>query len=576
MRRTPYKKAAAIGRTRTVIVFDRAGKPVGVVSEVMARLCPDAAERLVFRGPVRFSDRTLAHLHSTVLPVVDAVTGALKGAPGKYEVSITNLGASSSMDTGLDISGFSADLPIFLALVSASLQVGLEQDIVGTGHVASMEGHLSAVRDIPAKLEAAVASAELTAFVFPELEKDGSLERLKPSEYEAATDSVFRNKGKIRVFPVRGVHDAARIFMTDESIVLGSLKAGFFDAQPSTDSSNPVAATLTLLGRGNEERFWKVLDGRLLEGDLERARALLSAYAGFHTQRQRYPKDLGGKLLRLAISLPLSVRRLEGLFPLLPTQSCIELSRYAGPADHEDVPVLYRACLGEGLRGPQQPARGPGKEPARDWGEEQGVLEKILFELGEENLREKVGKHLDDARSSYSMFRVTVKDGFEFQDAVSAFYAHLMRCSGTIAANPDPSALAGDATDCVTKAFRGKGGYEEALSEGIHGIRRRDACCLRRHDRTVEAGEKGQVRPWRLQERHRRKRLGRPGKAHGGFHAARGAAASGRYPGPSRQRARPPLGDGDPRLRANERQAFRGLQKVLTRRNCHGSHRRSY
>ncbi|MCJ7772603.1 MAG: hypothetical protein MUP22_05660, partial [Desulfobacterales bacterium] len=115
-----------VGRAKTVIVYDKGDNPVGIISEIVARESSKVgADRLVFRGPVYFDDRGLRHLHSVIIPLVDRIMEYL-GVPGKnYEISVVNLGATSSAGKGIEISGFSADLPVLLALLSSSLQVGL-------------------------------------------------------------------------------------------------------------------------------------------------------------------------------------------------------------------------------------------------------------------------------------------------------------------------------------------------------------------------------------------------------------------------------------------------------------------
>ncbi|NOR14334.1 MAG: hypothetical protein GQ544_01380, partial [Candidatus Aminicenantes bacterium] len=111
-----------VGRTKTVIVYDKGDNPVGIISEIVARLSPkDGEERLILRGPVYFDDRELRHLHSVIIPLVDRITGNLDIPVKNYEISVVNLGATASAGKGIEISGFSADLPVLLALLSSSL-----------------------------------------------------------------------------------------------------------------------------------------------------------------------------------------------------------------------------------------------------------------------------------------------------------------------------------------------------------------------------------------------------------------------------------------------------------------------
>jgi len=460
-----------VGRAKTVIVYNKGDSPVGILSEIVARVSSQGGtDRLVFRGPVYFNDIGLRHLHSVIIPLVDRIMEYLD-VPGKnYEISVVNLGATASAGKGIEISGFSADLPVLLALLSSSIRVGLRQDVVSTGHVASLDGDIAPVRGISEKLNAILASSDITAFVLPDLEKDRSLEVLTPVEYEAAKESLLRHKRDIKIHIIGGVHDAIRIFMTDESIVLGSLRAGFFDTKIAvTDSEGPVSRSAMLLTEGNEKRFWDVLEHSLLNHSTVKARLLLQTYVDFHVRTQCYPEKFGEQLFRLVISLPPSIRKFDDLFPLLPMDSCINLSQHAKKGDHDDVRQLYKAAFGEGFSSLPYSVGKTETVPSHDMKRGNDLLERVLAELSEENLTEKIGQRLDEARGSYIMDTVTVKNSFEFNDAITAFYAHMFRHTSSPGGHAKRDALSANAIKLVEKAFKKTGGYKAALSEGKDG-----------------------------------------------------------------------------------------------------------
>ena len=460
-----------VGRTKTVIVHDKGDNPVGIISEIVTRVSSkDGGDRLIFRGPVYFDDRGLRHLHSIILPLVDRIMEHLDGPGKNYEISVVNLGATASAGKGIEISGFSADLPVLLALLSSSLKVGLRQDIVSTGHVASLDGDIAPVRGISAKIDAILASSDITSFVLPDLEKDRSLEVLTPVEYEAAKESLLRHKGEIRIHSISGVHDAVSAFTTDESIVLGSLKTGFFDAKgPFMESKGPVGRTVALLVEGNENRFWDVLERFLLNRGTKKARLLLQTYVDYHLKNQRYPENFGEQLFRLVISLPPSTRKLDDLFPLLSMELCIKLSQHAKKPDMDDVWQLHKAAFGEGPSRLPYPVDKTEKIPSLKGRRENEMFEWLLSELSEENLAEKFGFPLDEARLRYATDAVTVRDAFEFNDAITAFYAHLFRHTASPFGHAKRNVLLEDAIELVEKAFKHKGGYKGALSEGKFG-----------------------------------------------------------------------------------------------------------
>ena len=397
-------KQNAVGRSKTVFVFEKAGGSVGVVSEIFAQSSSnDCEERLVFKGPVSFNARTREHLNSIIIPILDRILEFI-GIPMKnYEISITNLGATASKGIGIEMTGFSADLPILLSLLSSSLQVPLRQNIACTGHVGSLDGDIVPVLDIPAKLEALISSPGISAFVHPDLKKDRSLQVLTPNEYQSAEESLLRHKGKIKISTIKNIHDAIQLFMTDESVVLGSLRAGFFHTIGAfMEMDDPVAKTTSLLACGNEKRFWDALEYLLLNQDIEKAHGLLKSYVDFHIGIQSYPERFGEKLFRLVISLPPATRKSDNLFPLLLMEQCIKLSQYANAADHNDVRRLYNTAFGEGFSVSVHQVDKSQTLYSAENGESY-LFERLLAEISEENLASQVGRQIDEGRVSYTM-----------------------------------------------------------------------------------------------------------------------------------------------------------------------------
>ena len=130
----------AIGRTKTAFIPKPLVDPVAIITEIIAHAVPDdSGKRLDFRGPVKLDDETIRHLETVVLPIVDEFADQT-GVPHKNHIlSIENIGVTATRGKGLKISGFSADLPLFLALLSATLQLPLRQDVISTGHISSVE-----------------------------------------------------------------------------------------------------------------------------------------------------------------------------------------------------------------------------------------------------------------------------------------------------------------------------------------------------------------------------------------------------------------------------------------------------
>jgi len=463
----------AIGRTKMAFVPMRLANPFAIITQIIAQaVSGDSGNRMDFHGPVKLDKENIRHLETVILPIVDEFSGRLALPRKNYVISIENIGVTATRGDGLDISGFSADLPLFLALLSATLQMDLRQDIIGTGHISSVAGDVTPVLDIPAKLEAAVASANISEFVFPDIEKDQSSIHLAPPIFKKAKDSLSCYKGQIKLTAVEDICDALKAFITDESIVSCGLNQGFFDVKPNTnDPNNPINRSLLYLLDANEKRFWDVTRDFLLQHEAEKAKSIIKSFIDYQCGRKHYPQNFGEQLYRLTMSLPLLARRLDGLFPLVLIDQCIALSQYAKPIDHADVQTLYKLTSPDEFAGKPDVTGEEGPSLSSDPDHEGQLLRKILFEFTDASLTEKIGMSLDEARATYIMKAITVKDASEFNGAVTGFYIHMMRYTQSPEGHISRDAAASEAIEIINKAFRDMGGYEAALAEGKNGTK---------------------------------------------------------------------------------------------------------
>jgi len=174
---------ASVGRAKTALVLSADTCAPAVISAMLARtMTRQERSRLRLVGPAAFSPKVIKHLRAVVLPIVDRIAKELDLPLQDFKLSLVNVGAASSSDVGIQVSGFSADVPVLLALLSAVLQIPVPDDIVFTGHVSSPVGDIAVVKAIPAKLAAAVADKYTRRFVYPSLAADGSLKTLTPHD----------------------------------------------------------------------------------------------------------------------------------------------------------------------------------------------------------------------------------------------------------------------------------------------------------------------------------------------------------------------------------------------------------
>ena len=466
--------AKSIGRAKTVLVFGGADTAKAIVSTVVVHTRRNKkGRRLCFSGPVAFEAATIRHINDILLPIVDHILGSLGLAQKNFEISVANPGATSTSDLGVKVAGYSADVPLLLAFLSASLQMPIPEDMVTTGHIASLDGDIAAVKALSAKLTALSADKSFRCFIGPDLERDKSLEILSPAERERAGDAISAAKSKLKVITIGDIAELVQAVFTDEVVVLASLKQGFFDANGMEGADNgPLARTLCFLTARNEERFWTVLERHLLAGKKKDVKKLLGAGTRFHLKKQSYPQGMGRKLLQLVRSLPPTTRRLKTAFPLVPIKECIGLSQFARQSDYDDVRLLYDASFGPGIYPVQM--TGPAKvSNKREKVNKAGAdLDNVLSQIDSEYLAQNIAAPIDTARASYLVDSVTIESYEQLLDTVSAFYLHLMRHTEHVIEPANMNMIRTGALDLMERTFAGQGGLDAGLAEArdaIHG-----------------------------------------------------------------------------------------------------------
>jgi len=114
------------------------------------------------------------------LPLAESITECLGLPKRPLTLSVVNIGAASAMDLPAHVHGFSADVPIFLALLSTRLGLPVPVDVLCTGHIASSAGDIAAVHGLKVKLLAAMHDRSIRCVVCPAADEDLSLQEFCP------------------------------------------------------------------------------------------------------------------------------------------------------------------------------------------------------------------------------------------------------------------------------------------------------------------------------------------------------------------------------------------------------------
>jgi len=465
--------ASPIGRAKTSLIFGGENSARAVIASIVAHTRDiGAGERIRFAGSVSFEEQTARHCAGVLLPIVDAIGDSLGLDRVGFDISVTNPGAASMSDLGVEISGFSADVPLLLAMLSAALNLSIPADVVATGHIASADGDIAAVKAMPAKISGALTDGLVSHFVYPALDQDPSLASLSPRETEKAKTAVVSARGRLKLTAVGNIADLAEAVFTDEAVVVASLQKGFFAASCTQQhGASPVSLVVRFLATDNEARFWNVLERYLHSGESEETRGLILAYSKFHIRCETYPREFGRCLMQLLRSLPPVVRRLKVGFPLLPTLVCVQMSKFAAESDADDIRLLYNAVAGKGIWTepiPPKLVRCTNEGATNATG--QDVVDTVVSQIDRSALAQAIGIPIDTARATYTLDSLTVESSEQFYDCISAFYLHLQRHTHSVPQSLDARAIRAEAIALVERAFFNKGGLTAVMNEARQAV----------------------------------------------------------------------------------------------------------
>jgi hypothetical protein len=463
----------SIGRAKAALTFGQGQSTKGIISTVVASTRSRVdSERVRFAGAATFARTIVCHIADNLVPTVDSILNVL-GLPKKdFVLSVVNPGAASASDLGVEISGFSADAPMFLALLSAALSMPIPDDTVCTGHIASCDGDLSAVKAIPAKIAAALDDKSIRHFIYPFPDSDRSLSVLSPAEKENIDIAVINAKGRLRMTAVTDIADLIQAVFGDEAIVMGSLQEGFFTGgHPQRAGDGPIDRSVRFLAENNNRRFWSVLERFFLRGECGRAKELLATRVRFHIRSETYPSEFGRSLLQLLRSLPPVTRRLKMDFPLLPMLECVALTQFAAESDANDIRLLYEAVEGQSIWTEPVVLRSSSHDAdfLNDQKDE-ALVDSIISQIDRIALAKKVAVPIDAARATYVLNTLTTGSSEEFYDIVVAFYLHLQRHVHSTSDCVDMDTVRAEATALLERTFAQRGGLKAAMNEAADGL----------------------------------------------------------------------------------------------------------
>jgi hypothetical protein len=410
-------------------------------------------------GNVRLGDATQNHLQNSAYPILKNICNLLKinQPPLSFEIRIP--GAASSSELDVMINGHSFDLAIALALISATLNIPINQAFCATGQLATVSGEITLVASLPEKLDVAKESKTLTSFIYPDHTSDQSFKTLKPaaySEYQAATKEASIH---LDLFPVKSLTGALESLFDETDLIQAAFAFEFWNISSISPQAGHLSSFQRYFTEDHEIRLWLQLELLLLDHNYTCVNQLIETSASWGIAHKTYPTDFGLALSGLIQSMPKHIRRDLRQFTLLSKNKYIKLIQFAGETDHEDISRLHDALYATDYE--TDPKEVPVGNKKR---ENLGLLSFMEEKLSPQTIDDLIYKPWDEARASFRLHKNTAPNYDHFLDTIKRFYVHTERKVWNRSPTIDHELSGPNALEMLHHSFQGEQRQKEAIT----------------------------------------------------------------------------------------------------------------
>jgi hypothetical protein len=449
------KKNRKIGKAKTVLISQQSTDLVAI-SEIIAKASyKTGVPRIRFTGSVIFSDKTQKHIQNNILPLTDTIIQPLGLPEPCYEISAVNPDIASQLDTAVNVSGFSADLSVFMAMLSAALHIPVTANTLFTGHISSADGDIGPVASIEAKMSTAAEDNTISKFIYPQ---------------SNLIEQCF-DRDTLCIIPVTTISELIEAVFEKEDVIISSLKNGFFLIDSNTEQlGDCIKSSSHYLTADNRNHFWRIIRRNLMTSKTSEAKEMLSCFAMFYIKQKCYPEYFGDKLFSIICGTPPAVRRQKEFFPLLDIGLCINLAGFAKKSDYDDVFKLFDAVKAKTHR--DLISQDTSLQSSNNQSRQQSfnIFDKVIAEIDELAIAQNFGCKIDSARASFILDSVIVENHQEFLETITAFYIHLRCYQATDRIESiDQKQSQSQAIELAQNTFSNDGGIETALQRAKDG-----------------------------------------------------------------------------------------------------------
>ncbi len=457
------KKFVEIGRCRAVLVSN-VGKAI-TSTIIVKSTVSDNRSKIVFHGEVIFDNALQDHIRNIILPQIKEILLKLLKKEFIFEISALNIGAASSSNSTLSISGNSCDLSIYSAMLSSALKIPINQHKLFTGNIASEDGDIIQVENLKAKLKAAVKDNEINCFIFPDIQQDLSLQTAKPHHYKKLKKILSRNQSTIKLVPISKTLDVTKEIFSEVDIAISSLKFNYFNKEVKNEqnSNNKLLLDYFLY---NETKFWSLFSSYIEKSDIKICQSLLGAFFDFHISSRKYPSRIGYKMTKTVESLPHKMRFLLNQFLLIDQSNYVKLIQFSTDRDKEDISLLHNSLYNNRRSGFRISEHDNFKTFEKD---ELLVISGYLLEqIQPEKIKSLIISPHNALRRSFKIEKNKKITLDLYSDTVKAFYLHVNQFKNTGSKNAE-LAMKNKALPTTEKSFVNIPHYGQTVSRVLLG-----------------------------------------------------------------------------------------------------------
>ena len=456
----------AIGRTKIILSIEDSEPASGFLAVLSAEIDNNLKEEVNFRGPGEFAPSTQEHIRSIIYPLITKILTKLKINPTPIVISLANVGAASIQKQKLYVKGFSADIPIFLSILSIYLNIPLPQDYVITGHISSNQGDISLVEAIPGKIHGTMRYSEISHFVCPDPDMDQSAKIINPGSTEEIKISIANAKKNIKFILLKSLSDLIGTVIKEQAMLYSALRSGFYNQCTITSTSlYPHYVFVQKLSQNHEERFWNFISESLFADRKDTVQNLISLHIQHQVKINSYPQDFGSHFFNILSSLPPSKRPKRIIDHFI---TGLEMRNLANLADDHNISDFMHFV--ETISSYDTVPSGKAiKNPESD-DEYDHLFTFLLDELDEINIVRTVTGPIDNARGTYLLGKNQLEDYNEFLAVIESFYLHIIRSTGTLLKPFQHSKVGPEALSLLNRSFRSETGVETAWRQSKLGL----------------------------------------------------------------------------------------------------------